>query len=45
MLSDYYKKIEHNFRNINDLKSKFDAESYKNRDVHARMDQIERVDA
>ena len=38
LLEDYYKKIEHNFRNINDIRAKFEAESYKNKDVFARIE-------
>ncbi len=44
-IADHYKKIEVNFRNVNDLKSKFEEESYKNRDVFTRIDQVERADA
>ena len=43
-LADHFKKIEHNFRNINDVRSKFEEESYKNRDVFTRIDQVERAD-
>ena len=38
VLQDNHKKIEHNFRNINDVRSRFEAETYRNRDVFTRID-------